>query len=353
MNTTVSTCSARIADCFKGRDGAGRLIQRLDALNLAGLGLTAKDVEDRFVVEDRGLGEIGFEDLVHLRYLDLTSNQLERLPRGVGTFGHLQWLGLNFNRIESLSHGAGDWPELRCLYLRENSLRSLPERSSGWGQLVELDLFGNRALVSLPPALVRMLLERFSKSELGHVVLGETELWTRMKQAGLEGDPADGVTLAMLEWIAQQDHESEPAVDKSFDVVRRDAPDAVAWLYERVREDGGLKLVQVLASLGLEDREWLPVLENPETLLRRSWNADELRALEQAWTKVPAEGRYRQWEAWYAAGLSHCLELELGPRSAETGEGEGSKPSGNGRRGLQDPRGLPGDNHVRGRSQWH
>jgi Leucine rich repeat len=299
----------RIADCFEGRDSFGRLVQRRDALNLAGLGLSAEQVEGRFIVEERGLEEIGFEDLLHLRYLDLTGNQLERLPRGIGQFGRLQWLGLNFNRIASLS--AGDWPELRCLYLRGNALRTLPEKASGWGQLVELDLFGNEPLASLPLGLVQYLLKRTAEQERKHVVLGKTALWDRMQKAGLEGEAEEAVTREMLQWITKQGHQPEVEEPPSEEV------DIAEWLRDRVRVDGGLQLARALAGLGLEDRQWFAVLEDPAALVRRPWTADEIAFVDSAMEKA-SDGSRRNtregqlWETWYAAGLSEILGLDTG-----------------------------------------
>ena len=306
-NDGIDTARERIADCFEGRDSSGRLVQRRDALNLAGLGLTVGEVEGRFTVEERGLGEIGFEDLLHLRYLDLTGNQLERLPRGMGRFARLQWLGLNFNRIRSLSGGVGDWPELRCLYLRGNSLRTLPEKAAGWGKLVELDLFGNEPLVSLPPGLVRHFLGMVSDKESGYVVLGKTALWDRMQKAGLKGKAEVSSTPEMLEWIGKQEHLPETWMDEDpyhdFDVVH--------WLGERMEGAGSLRIAQALARLGLDDREWLPMIEDPALLPRRVWKPEELRSVEAA---LEVEGSSVEkpglWEAWYAAGLELAVEAE-------------------------------------------
>jgi Leucine-rich repeat (LRR) protein len=307
----IGTARKRIADCFEGRDSSGRLVQRRDALNLAGLGLSAEQVDGRFIVEERGLGEIGFGDLMHLRYLDLTGNRLERLPRGIGQFAWLQWLGLNFNRIASLSVGVGDWPELRCLYLRGNALRTLPEKASGWGQLVELDLFGNEPLASLPPGLVQYLLKRTAEQERRHVVLGKTALWDRMQEAGLKGEAEEAVTRAMLGWIAKQEHQPESEEPPSEEV------DVAEWLRDRVGVDGGLRLARALAGLGLEDRQWFALLEDPAALVRRPWTADEFAFVDSAMEKASNESRRNTregqlWETWYAAGLSEILGLDTG-----------------------------------------
>lgn len=323
---------ARIADAFDGRDGEGRLIQRRDALNLAGLDLTVEALEDRFVVEERGLGEIGFEDLLHLRYLDLTGNQLERLPRGVARFEQLRWLGLNFNRIESLSRGAGNWPELRCLYLRGNRLRTLPEKSLGWGKLVELDLFGNPPLASLPPGLVRHFLDLASREESGHVVLGKTALWGRMKKAGLKGRAEASITREMLGWISQQEHQPGPVEEEP----PMGAPDGVAWLRERIPSPGALRIARALAGMGQGDRTWLPLLEDPEEWVRRPWSYEELHLLGAAVGSAAEEGASWEsglWEAWYAAGLEQAAEAgrERVPEPAAGGEAARGLPGASGR----------------------
>lgn len=321
LTERMGVARARIADAFDGRDGEGRLIQGRDALNLAGLGLTVEELEERFVAEERGLGEIGFEDLLHLRYLDLTGNQLERLPRGVARFEQLRWLGLNFNRIESLSRGAGNWPELRCLYLRGNRLRTLPEKSLGWGKLMELDLFGNPPLASLPPGLALHFLEMASGKESGHVVLGNTALWKRMRKAGLTGGAETSITREMLEWIFDQKHQPEPVEEE----LPTGEHNGRAWLRERIPVPGALQIARALAGLGQEDRTWLPLLEDPEVWVRRPWSYEELHLLGAAVESAAEEGASREsglWEAWYAAGLEQAAEAgrDRAPEPAAGGE---------------------------------
>ena len=301
----IGVARERIADCFEGRDGQGRLVQRRDALNLAGLGLAVEDLEGRFVVEERGLGEIGFEDLLHLRYLDLTGNQLERLPRGMGRFTRLQWLGLNFNRIASLSAGVGDWPELRCLYLRGNALRTLPEKASGWGQLVELDLFGNEPLASLPPGLVQYLRKRTPEQERRHVVLGKTALWDRMQDAGLKGEAKAAITAEMLRWIATQEHQPEPQGGEVSD----EGNDGSDWLPKLVDKYGGVRIARALALLGLKDREWLAVAEDHRVLLVRAPSLEVRKTVSLAVESSRFSGGGGSlWEEWYAAGLDQAVE---------------------------------------------
>jgi hypothetical protein len=199
----------------------------------------------------------------------------------------------------------------------------LPEKASGWGELVELDLFENEPLVSLPPGLVQYFLKRTPDQERRHVVLGRSGLWGRMQKAGLKGNAQDAVTGEMLGWIAKQEHQPEEAVDEAPSEV----PDVVEWLRERMGADGGLRLARALAGLGLEDRQWFAVLEDPSALVRRSWTADEVAFVNFAIEEASGKRRgtsdeARLWEAWYAAGLSQVLELD-----AETGEGADSQAS--------------------------
>lgn len=153
----LALARARIAACLM-LDTEGRLVQRHDHLNLAGLGLDEKDMGARFDPQERGLPEIGLADLVHLRYLDLTGNALEKLPDGVTEMRGLVWLGLNFNRLVELPRSIGGLKNLKRLYLRGNRLEGLPEEIGGLGGLMELDLSGNQ-LASLPGSFVDLLAE--------------------------------------------------------------------------------------------------------------------------------------------------------------------------------------------------
>ena len=161
MSTPLETAHARIADCLQ-LDGQGRLVQRRDHLNLAGLGLTDAELTARFVPEERGLPEISLASLPHLHYLDLTGNQLAELPDCVTGFKGLVWLGLNFNRLTHLD-GLGRLTNLQRLYLRGNALTRLPDGAGNLRNLVELDLTGN-AFSRPDGALLRLLEGRDDES---------------------------------------------------------------------------------------------------------------------------------------------------------------------------------------------
>lgn len=163
----VQIARARIADCLQ-RDGEGRLVQRRDYLNLAGLGLTEAELTAPFEPQERGLPEISLASLRYLRYLDLTGNRLEALPECVCGFTGLVWLGLNFNRLKTLPESLGALVHLQRLYLRGNALTALPECLGNLRALVDLDLTGNR-IATLPASLARL-------EGLEHLALEEAAL---------------------------------------------------------------------------------------------------------------------------------------------------------------------------------
>ena len=146
--TPLETARARIADCLQ-RDAAGRWVQRKDSLNLAGLGLNKADLESPFDSGRREMGSVGLEYLRHLKFLDLSENQLTVLPEFLLNFKELTWLGLNFNQLASLDPGISKLCKLRRLYLRGNRLSEVPAGLGSMLSLLELDLHGN-AIAELP-----------------------------------------------------------------------------------------------------------------------------------------------------------------------------------------------------------
>ena len=164
--TPLETAQARIADCLQ-LDGQGRLVQRRDYLNLSGLELT-----------DAQLAEAGLAQLPHLRYLDLTRNQLTELPECVTGCTGLIWLGLNFNRIEKLPEKLGALVNLQRLYLRGNLLTELPRGIGDLAALQELDLTYCE-LAQLPSSMARL-------ESLEHIALGERALAPELRAAWKE-----------------------------------------------------------------------------------------------------------------------------------------------------------------------
>ncbi|MBI5686863.1 MAG: hypothetical protein HZC54_17485 [Verrucomicrobia bacterium] len=164
MNTdsSLQTARARIADCLQ-LDEQGQLVQRRDSLNLAGLGLTDAELTASFDVPERGLKDIGLASLCHLRYLDLTGNQLTELPDCVTGFTRLVWLGLNFNRIAWLPEEIGALTNLQRLYLRGNGISQLPGAMGNLQALRELDLTGC-GIAAIPSSMANLRV-------LEHIVL--------------------------------------------------------------------------------------------------------------------------------------------------------------------------------------
>lgn len=330
-NSPLDEARRRIADCFHGRDEQGRLIQRRDALNLAGLGLTAEEIEERFdgdvyADSERGLGEIGFEDLIHLRYLDLTSNKLERLPRGTRGFGQLRWLGLNFNKLASIASEAGDWKDLQRLYLRKNQLRTLPESVATWTKLEEVDLAENKGLTSLPPAWLEALTQRRSDgSEAPEIVIelegsGLANAFEKEKGTKLTRDNFH--EAAVQAWLRTVKHRPENVLrdfpsllrmKSKGDVTTKSAEEVpvIVTDYEiikRIREWGEEATANAIASLAFRDRDWLSVVEVPSKVgMALSEPADlgeidaEVRRMKRA-DQAPAFV-HPLWRAWYATGL--------------------------------------------------
>lgn len=175
--TALQTARQRIADCLQ-LDEQGRLVQRRDYLNLAGLGLTDADLAAPFTPGERGLPEISLASLPHLRYLDLTGNQLTALPECVTGFTDLVWLGLNFNQLEALPESIGALAKLQRLYLRGNALAALPEGVGNLKALLELDLTGCQ-LARLPAAMGRL-------EALEHIALEEAVLSPDLRAAWKE-----------------------------------------------------------------------------------------------------------------------------------------------------------------------
>ncbi len=314
-NESLTEARRRIADCFHGRDRQGRLIQRRDALNLAGLGLTAEEVEERFDLWQRGLESVGFEDLVHLRYLDLTSNQLTRLPRGTGGFRKLRWLGLNFNRLGSIADEAGDWTDLEKLYLRGNSLETLPEAVATWTRLVEVDLTGNESLKSLPHAWLDALAQRNASQD------GASPIVVELAGSGLDLEYRRQTKSKLTrdnfhegpvrEWLRKQEHTPDEFVRRHDPFVRRhDPPPHILLLLYQWGEE---TTADALISLSRKNQEWLVLLEEPKALSQRTWDEQERLAIATEVKRIQ-DGReqlelgHSLWRSWYVSGLRRQRE---------------------------------------------
>jgi Leucine-rich repeat (LRR) protein len=91
---------------------------------------------------------------VTLLTLDLSFNQLERLPDSFGSLTNLRSLFLNSNRLEALPESITQLVHLEKLSLANNNLSELCVEIGQLVKLEVLNLSGNR-LSSLPPEIVR------------------------------------------------------------------------------------------------------------------------------------------------------------------------------------------------------
>lgn len=187
MTDHLSTAQARIADCI-ARDKHGSLLRaadenfllRRDYLNLAGLGLADGDLNAPFMFQGPdGWEPVAFQQLVGLRYLDLTGNQLTALPTGVESFAGLVWLGLNGNRLATVA-GVEHLRRLERLYLRGNVLTALPEAMGNLAVLKELDLV-QCPVTQLPSSLGHC-------AELEHLALDDEPLAADLRSVWKKGE---------------------------------------------------------------------------------------------------------------------------------------------------------------------
>lgn len=95
--------------------------------------------------------------LTYVTELDLSCNQLKKLPDNIGSFSSLRWLDLHSNKLESLPDSIGNLARLTHLNLCNNRLTSasLPPSIGFLTGLKCLNL-GMNQLDSLPPALVSL-----------------------------------------------------------------------------------------------------------------------------------------------------------------------------------------------------
>mmetsp|Transcript_39734 Transcript_39734/g.100104 ORF Transcript_39734/g.100104 Transcript_39734/m.100104 type:complete len:332 (+) Transcript_39734:145-1140(+) len=96
--------------------------------------------------------------VLHMRRLielRLYHNDLVHLPGVIGGLTNLRWLYLNFNRLTRLSPAIGQLAQLQYLYLDHNELRDLPREIGNLQQLKELYL-NNNQLQCLPASIGRL-----------------------------------------------------------------------------------------------------------------------------------------------------------------------------------------------------
>lgn len=95
--------------------------------------------------------------LTNVTELDLSCNQLKKLPDNIGSLSSLRWLDLHSNKLESLPDSIGNLARLTHLNLCNNRLTSasLPSTMAFLTGLKCLNL-GMNQLDSLPPAFVAL-----------------------------------------------------------------------------------------------------------------------------------------------------------------------------------------------------
>ena len=90
--------------------------------------------------------------LSNLKELHLEDNRLTSLPKNIGKLNNLQELYLENNQLKSIPESLGNIKNLEKLYLENNQLKSIPENIGNLSNLEELDLENNQ-LTSLPESL--------------------------------------------------------------------------------------------------------------------------------------------------------------------------------------------------------
>jgi len=85
----------------------------------------------------------GIGKLVNLKDLWLYKNELKTVPKEIGNLKELRYLQLSYNKIKSLPEEIGDLSGLTDLDLRENALKKLPDNFINLTNLQRLDLRGN------------------------------------------------------------------------------------------------------------------------------------------------------------------------------------------------------------------
>ena len=89
-----------------------------------------------------------FDELINLRILSLSYNQIAHIPKEIGQLVNLQALFLSYNQIAHIPKEIGQLVNLRILNLRHNQIVHIPKEI---GQLVHLQLsLANNPITHIP-----------------------------------------------------------------------------------------------------------------------------------------------------------------------------------------------------------
>ena len=106
----------------------------------------ARDKQTTLDLSDNQLTRLpeAIAQLSNLRELDLGNNQLTRLPEAIAQLSNLRVLDLSYNQLTTLPEAIAQLSHLSWLYLSNNQLTTLPEAIKQLSQLEKLDLRGNQ-----------------------------------------------------------------------------------------------------------------------------------------------------------------------------------------------------------------
>ena len=96
----------------------------------------------------QALRNLGVRNM-NITFLDLTDENLTKLPESIGKLKELEFLYLDDNKLTKLPDSIGNLKNLTEIYCDSNNLTTLPESIGNLRKLSMIDLHGNR-LTSLP-----------------------------------------------------------------------------------------------------------------------------------------------------------------------------------------------------------
>jgi Leucine-rich repeat (LRR) protein len=117
----------------------------------------------------RQIPEDFFIGLNNISSLDLSDNELTKLPSSIGQLEKLNTLWLSENQLTSLPESIGDLESLSMLFLMRNQLTSLPEAI---GNLINLEILAleNNQLTELPPVIGQLSSLRAVNLMSNHII---------------------------------------------------------------------------------------------------------------------------------------------------------------------------------------